>query len=357
MSAGDSNEDKSFDPTEARIAKARRDGDVAQSREANAAAAYLGFYVAFLASGAILATVLRPLSALLREPVAYSTVLLRVPEPSAALMIAVGGGAIAFLLMPALGAMLSLVAQRALAFAPSKLAPKLSRLAIVANAKQKFGPDGIAEFVKGALKLALIMAAFGILLARGLERWPSYAGAPSIAAPEMMQREVAVFLGLICLFSVLVAAIDLPWQFARHRKKLMMSVEDLKRESKESEGDPAMKQSRRQRAKALATNRMLLDVPTANVVIVNPTHFAVALKWAGPKSGAPTLVAKGADEMAAKIREIAERSGVPIRSDPPTARAIYSVVEVGREIRRSHYAAVAAAIIFAEKARRAARPQ
>jgi flagellar biosynthetic protein FlhB len=135
----------------------------------------------------------------------------------------------------------------------------------------------------------------------------------------------------------------------------MMTLEELRQESKESDGDPHMKHARRDRARAIATNRMLLDVPKATVVIVNPTHYAVALRWDGPRSGAPVCVAKGVDEMAARIRTLAAAAGVPIRHDPPAARALFGVVAVGEEVRREHFAAVAAAIHFAERMRRAAR--
>ena len=352
MSGEESAEAKSHEPTPSRIEKARREGDAPQSREANAAGAYLGFYLAFLGSGGAAASIAKPLVALFQRPEEFTLHLLS-GGLLASLILATLAAGVGFLFLPAFGVLLSLTGQRAFTFAPGKLAFKLSRISPAANAKQKFGPDGLAEFFKGAVKLILIMAAFGALFLKGLERWPAYASAPAEAALELMRREGAIFIGLICIFSAFVAAIDLPWQISRYRKKLMMSHEELKRESKESDGDPAMKQSRRQRAKAIATNRMLLDVPSANVVIVNPAHYAVALKWEGPKSGAPRCVAKGADEMALKIREIASQSGVPIRADPPTARAIFAVVDVGKEIKRSHYAAVAAAIIFAEKARAA----
>lgn len=351
MSADDSSGDKNFEPTESRIAKARQEGDVAQSREANAAGAYIGFYAAFLGSGFAAAAVARPMSALLQDPEGFAVALFTDSDYSAALILAIIFASAGFLVLPGLGALLSVIAQRAMAFAPSRIAFKLSRISLVANLKQKFGPEGVAEFAKGVLKLSLIMAVFAFLFMKGLDRWPVYARAVTGMAPELMQRESAIFIGLICLSSMLVAAIDLPWQHMRYRRKLMMSLEELKRETKESEGDPAMKQSRRQRAKAIATNRMLMDVPKATVVIVNPTHYAVALKWDGPKGGAPVCVAKGADEMAARIRDIATRAGVPLRADPPTARAIYAVVEVGEEIRRDQYAAVAASIIFAETVR------
>ena len=116
-----------------------------------------------------------------------------------------------------------------------------------------------------------------------------------------------------------------------------------------------MKAQRRSRAEAIATNRMLLDVPKADVVIVNPTHFAVALKWTRAKGTAPVCVAKGEGEVALRIREVAATAGIPLHSDPPTARALFATVAIGREIAPEHYRAVAAAIRFSDRMRRAAR--
>ena len=125
-------------------------------------------------------------------------------------------------------------------------------------------------------------------------------------------------------------------------------------ELKQSEGDPFMKRQRQQRGQEIATNRMLVDVPTADVVIVNPTHFAVALKWDRTAKQAPICVAKGTDETAARIRELAHECAVPIHSDPPTARALHAEIDIGQEIGQAHYKAVAAAIRFAEKIRKKA---
>ncbi|MGB8814338.1 MAG: EscU/YscU/HrcU family type III secretion system export apparatus switch protein, partial [Paracoccaceae bacterium] len=122
-----------------------------------------------------------------------------------------------------------------------------------------------------------------------------------------------------------------------------------------SEGDPHAKAQRRQRGYDIATNKMLADVATADVIVVNPTHYAVALKWDRTAKRAPICVAKGVDEIAARIRERAAEAGVPIHRDPPTARALHASVELGQEIRPEHYRAVAAAVRFAEAMRRRAK--
>ena len=350
-------QEKSFDPTPGRLERARREGDIALSREANAAAAYAGLFLAVVgAAAAACAALAEGLAFFFHSPEdAGALIFSSAHYESAALVGAVAAPTAVFFLLPAAGALAALFAQRGIVFAPSKLKPKWSRLSPVDNAKQKFGPQGLSEFLISAVKLIGILALFAAFFAAQFLKLPAAALATPFAVLDAVHRMAALFIGVIVVFAVVVAAVDMLRVRAQHKKRLMMSLEDIRRESKESEGDPHMKQSRRERAKAIATNRMLLDVPKASVVIVNPTHYAVALKWDGPKSGAPQCVAKGVDEMAAKIREVAAISGVPIRSDPPTARAIYGVVEVGEEVKREHYAAVAAAIHFAETIRKAAR--
>jgi flagellar biosynthetic protein FlhB len=134
-----------------------------------------------------------------------------------------------------------------------------------------------------------------------------------------------------------------------------MSQQEMIEEFRLSEGDPQTKAQRRQRGEEIAANRMLLDVPRSSVVIVNPQHFAVALRWDRGKDAAPVCVAKGVDAVAARIRESAAEAGVPIHRDPPTARALYAATGIGQQIHPDHYRAVAAAIRFAEAMRQKAK--
>ncbi len=260
-----------------------------------------------------------------------------------------------FLAAPAAFAAAALVLQQSVVIAPVRLKMKLSRLSPADNAKQKFGPDGLAEFVKGAAVLGLIAAGLFGLYAGRFDRLPGAALMRGEGVAGAIASEAAPLIGAVTAFALLVGAADLVWVRFRRHKRLMMSLEEVRRDAKETDGDPHFKSARRERAKAIATNKMLAEVPKASVVIVNPEHYAVALKWDGPKSGPPVCVAKGVDRMADKIRELAAQSGVPIRRDPPTARAIYAVVEVGEAIRREHFAAIAAAIHFADTVRRKAR--
>ena len=163
------------------------------------------------------------------------------------------------------------------------------------------------------------------------------------------------FLFVVLAVSMSIGGIDALWQHHEHLRKNRMSRKEVMDEAKDSEGDPHMKQQRRQRAYDIATSQMMADVPTADVVIVNPIHYAVALKWSRKQGEVPVCVAKGVDEVARTIREIAMEAGVPIQSDPPTARALFATTEIGQEIDESHYHGVAAAIRFAEDMRKRAR--
>lgn len=351
-------EERSHAPTQHRLRQSREEGDVPYSTEVTTAATYAGFYAVIVVaggwsvmrvSGALRAFFARPddVGAALMSP--YSTRFLERLAGEIALALAPIFGVLA------LAALASLLAQQAIVFAPGKLKPKLSRLSIISNARQKYGAQGLFEFAKSFVKMSAILA---IVLVAFRDRFldlPALSALPAQAFAATALREAVYFIGLVTAAAIAIAAIDFPWRYFQHRKRLMMSTEELRKESKETEGDPFMKGARRERAQAIARNRMLADVPQANVVIVNPTHYAVALKWERAKGGAPLCVAKGADEIAARIREAAAAAGVPIRRDPPTARSIYSLVEIGREIKREHYAAVAAAIHYADEIRRKAK--
>lgn len=351
-------EDRQHLPTPQKIQRAREQGDVAYSTEITVAATYAAFYAVIVVGGGwSIAKVASILSTFFRRPHDVGAALFA-PRPTGflnAFLIDLVVAMSPIFGALAIAAVASLIAQRAVVFAPSKLKPKLSRLSIIDNAKQKYGPQGLFEFAKSAAKLSAIIAILIFGLRAHYLELPQFTALPPQAFPAIIMREATLFLGLVTFAAIVIAAIDLPWKRFQHQKKLMMTREELKKESKENEGDPSLKGARRERAQALARNRMLADVPNANVIIVNPTHYAVALQWDRDAGAAPVCVAKGVDEIAARIREIAAKAGVPIRRDPPTARSIHATVEVGEEIRREHYAAVAAAIHYADEIARKAK--
>ncbi len=358
MSDESSGGEKSFDPTPQRLEEARKKGDIPRSNDVTAAAVYLAFLGVIATVGGF------------AVQQAASTLMIFIGQPDrlAGQILGPGGplllGAILtealwalgpFFIIPIAAVFVSLAAQQALVFSSDKIQPKLSKLSILKNAKQKFGPTGLVEFLKQLVKLCAIAFTLYIFLKGDLDRMIGAARTDARVTATLMLDSLKIILGAICLIAATIAALDLFWQRYDHIRKLRMSFQDLKDELKRSEGDPHIKAQRRQRAQSIATNRMLLDVPKADVIIVNPTHFAVALKWSREKGSAPECIAKGEDEIAHRIREIAETAKIPIHSDPPTARALFASVEIGQQISPDHYRAVAAAIRFADTARKAAR--
>jgi flagellar biosynthetic protein FlhB len=350
--------EKSFEPSQKRLDDARRRGEVAQSQDLATAAAYGGFLAAVLAFGAgSLAGLGGLLATLLAQAGPLSDAAFRGSgQPLWGALLGRTAGAMGpWLALPAAAALLALLAQGALVVAPERLKPKASRLSPLAQATQKLGPGGLAEFFKGMLKVAAYLAVLGLTLAAATPRLIEAAAQDARVALAGMLGLLAELLGRVVLVALALGLADLVWQRARHRRRLMMTRREMTDEMKESEGDPHMRQERRGRGRAIAMNRMLEEVPGASVVIVNPTHYAVALRWDPEAGGAPVCVAKGVDEMAARIRERAVASGVPIRRDPPTARAIFATVDLGEPVARPEWRAVAAAIRFAERVRAKAR--
>lgn len=350
--------EKVFDPTPQRLAEARKKGDIPRSADVTAAASYLGLLAVVATVGAFaLGHAASVLMVFVAEPDRLAGPILGPGGPG--LSGAILGEALMALaplfLVPAAAVLVALFAQQAITFSGDKLQPKLSRLSLLANARRKFGATGLVEFGKAAAKLAAIATALFLYLARDLDRMIGAATAEAPVLGAMLMRSLVVLLTITCVIAVAIAGLDLVWQRFDHARRLRMSFQDLREEARQSDGDPHMKAQRRSRAEAIATNRMLLDVPAADVVIVNPTHFAVALKWSRAKGSAPVCVAKGEGEVALRIREVAETAGVPLHSDPPSARALFATVDIGREIAPEHYRAVAAAIRFADRVRRAAR--
>lgn len=358
MSGGDDDSDKSFDPTPQKLLEARKKGDVAKSTDLLTAASYLGLLVAIFAAGAgamqhfgsAMMTLLDQTDTLV--PMFFDG---RASGPSGGLMQAVGWSLAPIFVFPAVGVVLALFAQQAWVFAPSKLEPKLSRISIISNAKNKFGRDGIFEFLKSFVKLMIFSACLALFIRAWLPDMIGVLQTDPNTVIALLAKVCTAFLGVVVIVSGLIGGIDALWQHASHIRKNMMSRKDITDETKESEGDPHLKQERRQRAFAASQTQMMKDVPTADVIIVNPTHYAVALKWSRLPGEAPECVAKGVDEIAATIRRLGAEAGVPIHSDPPTARALHAAVEIGAQIRHEDYAPVAAAIRFAEDMRRRAK--
>ena len=249
----------------------------------------------------------------------------------------------------AAGVLILLLARKAVIFTPEKLKPKLARISVLKTAKSKFGPSGLFEFSKSFAKLVVFAVVLGVVLAIRFEEILNSLYRSSGQVVLLVLQQIALLLAISAAIALIIGVVDDLWQKQHFLKSHRMSRQDLKDEMKRSEGDPEQKAERKRRAREVSQNRMLLDVPSSDVVIVNPTHYAVALQWdRQTKGAAPKCVAKGQDHVAATIREIAMNNGIPVFSDPPTARALHATVEIGQQIQFDHYAAVAAAIRYAD---------
>lgn len=355
----DDSGEKSHEPTQRRLDEARRQGDIALVPEVTTFAVQAAMALVIIGVGGVtLQAAGAALAGFLARPDS-GAVAGAAPAFLAAARPGIGAALLALLpwfLLPPVAAIIALVAQQAPAFAPSKLVPKPSRLSPVANARQKYGPRGLMEFAKSVGKLIVVAALLGSYLSANIDLILATAALEPRMALGVLGDLMAGLLIRVVIAAAVFALLDLAWQRHSHQQRNRMSRKQLLDEMKESEGDPAMRHARRARAQALATAPLRKTVAEASVVIVNPTHFAVALAWDPARDGAPRCVAKGMDEIALRIREFAAEFGVPVHSDPPTARALYAGTRIGDEVDRQHYRAVAAAIRFADRIRaRAAR--
>lgn len=357
MSEEDENDDKEHEASPQKLEEARKKGDIPRATDLLGAAAQGGLLLALAVAGAWVVQQTGSAGMVLLDQADRFGGLLTTgaSAPLAGILLAFVGPPLLLMLIPAVLVLAVIIATRGLVFAPEKLMPKLSRISPIATAKHKFGPDGLMEFAKSTLKLVLVsVILYAFLAARLPEVLGSIYLSPGMSA-ALLGRLTIDFLVIVFVIALVLGGVDFLWQIHRHHQRNRMSRKEMLDEFKANEGDPHLKSARRQRAQEVATNRMLTDVAKADVVVVNPTHYAVALRWDRTKRGAPICVAKGVDEIALRIRERAAEHGIPIHRDPPTARAMHASVEIGQEIRPEHYRAVAAAIRFADSMRKRAR--
>jgi flagellar biosynthetic protein FlhB len=264
--------------------------------------------------------------------------------------------ALPLLLLAAVGVAATLIQTGGLV-ATEQMKPSLGKLSPMKGLTRMVSPKGLVEFAKSVAKLFVVGAVIGWVL------WPMMAGLEHYAGLDMAlvlgeAKELTVrMLVAVVVILTLVAAADVLYQRHAFRRQLMMSRQDLKEEFKQQEGDPAVKARLRQLRMEKARRRMMANVPKSDVVITNPTHFAVALKYDPGTMQAPVVVAKGADLLAHRIRELAREHDVPIVENPPLARALHASVEIDEEIPAEHYRAMAEVITYVFKLKNRRLPQ
>jgi flagellar biosynthetic protein FlhB len=234
-----------------------------------------------------------------------------------------------------------IVLQTGLLYAPDKLVPKLEHLSLAKGVTRIFSLRAAVEFLKGLAKIVVVGAIATYLLMPEIDRLPLLPGFGMARTVLELQWLSFRLVGGVIAVLTMIAIADFTYQKLSFLKSMRMSKQEQKEEYKQTEGNPFIKSKLRQIRTERARRRMMAAVPTASVVVTNPTHFAVALLYELNADGAPRVVAKGADLVAAKIREIAREHNVPIVENPPVARALYATVEIDREVPPEHYKAVA----------------
>lgn len=252
------------------------------------------------------------------------------------------------LAIPVFGA-ISYAIQSGFAFTGKPLTPDISKIDPLSGFKKLFSLNSIAELVKSLLKVSILTYVVYVNVAKEWNSLPFLMNMEVAGSAAYMGKVTITIMSKTLWVLALIAVIDYGYQKWNYEKGLRMSKEELKEEHKEMEGDPAVKARIKSIQREMARKRMMQDVPTADVVVTNPTHLAVAIKYDRSKGNAPIVVAKGAGYIAQKIRELAKNSKVPVIENKPLARSLFKHVEVGKEIPVTLYKAVAEILAYVYK--------
>lgn len=345
--------DRTEAPTPKRRREAREKGQVARSQEVTTAAM-------LLAAAGVLKATAAPLGEAMRDLFAESA---RATPLAAGSPDAVAGwiGEIGWMALAAAAPIVLMMAGAALAvntvqargvMSLKPLSPDWGRMSPVKNLKRQFGFRPIAELAKSLLKLGVVGAAVATVV-KGA--WPALSALPQqspLAVLDLIERYAVKVLLVAGAAYLVVAIVDYGFQLWQFEKNLRMSREEVKRELKDTEGDLMVKARMRSMGRSLARRRMLSDIPSADVVLTNPTHLAVAIRYDPDIAPAPQIVAMGQRKIAERIREIAHASGVPVIENKPLARALFASGRIGALIPPELYMAVAEVLAFVFKHRR-----
>lgn len=329
--------------TPRRLQRAREEGQVPVSRELVTLAGLAAVTaVTMLASGPLLGALVVRLGGLLRHAGSQA---LAGPQGMRLAAEAALAAAAPFVLACAGAGAAAVLLQTGFLLHGQALAPRWSRLDPRAGLRRLLGAEGLAEAGRSLVKLAAVGLALWIALRGEAAELGRAMFEPLGVLLSRLGAVVARLLLAAVAAQALVALADVTWVRLRHLRQLRMSRQDIRDEQKETDGDPAVKARLRQLRLQRSRRRMMAAVPKATVVVTNPTHYAVALSYARETNAAPRVVAKGADAVAARIREAARKAGVPLVSNPPLARALFRV-ELDAEIPAEHYQAVAELIAY-----------
>lgn len=343
MSQGQDKESKTEEPTEKKISDALEKGNVPRSRELPIFASLLGVLVVFaFLIGPGSASITNLMMLLIDHPGAFSlTTGAEANRLLAALSLEVGGFLWPMIAVLAVAGFAASFLQNAPRFTLEHIRPKWSRLSPAAGWKRIFGAPGQVEFLKSLFKFAAIAVVIALMLNADRHAVVDAMLTDPSRIPALVLSLVVRLVSVVCVAIIVMVGADIVWSRLRWRSDLRMTHQEVKDELKQSEGDPLVKSRLRSLARDRARRRMISAVPRATVIIANPTHYAIALRYERAEHAAPMVVAKGVDLIALRIREIAASHGIPIIEDKPLARAMYDAVEVDQWIPPEFYRAVA----------------
>lgn len=355
MADNDSDQEKTEEATPRRKEKAREEGQVARSRELNTFLLLLGGVIGLYSMGKMLYD---QLGAVMEQAFLFERRQAMESIPMLVNALDLGQRTL-FTMMPLflLLAVIALVAPGLMGgwlISGKSMQPKFSKLNPIKGVKRIFSTQALIELAKAIAKSILVGGVAATFLYFNIGKFMALMDQPIQQALSNALTMAAQAAGLMVLVLIVVILIDVPFQLWDNAKKLRMSQEEVKREHKESEGDPHVKARIRQQQQAMARGRMMSKVPQADVIITNPTHYAIALVYQEGSMGAPRLVAKGADAVAARIREIGEEAGVPRLQAAPLARALYYHVDIEAEVPAELYTAVAEVMAWAYRLKQVA---
>ncbi len=361
--AEDSDLEKTEQPSQRRLDQAREKGQVARSRELSTFAVLMaGGGTLWLMGSAFTQHMVKLLrdGLTLNQEMAFNTSLMipRLYDLSLEVLIAF----LPLLLIVMLAAAFSPLLLNGWLFSVESLQPQFSRMNPVSGIARMFSTHALVELGKAIGKSILVGGVAAWVIWHNKDAVMALGTQSAATSIPQMGNLIASSFMMIAGAMLLIVAIDVPFQLWDHNKKLMMSKEELRQESKETEGDPMVKGRIRSLQREAARRRMMAAIPTADVVVTNPTHYAVALKYSNKGMRAPVVVAKGAHLLAQRIREIAQERHVPILVAPPLARALHKHTDLGESIPEALYIAVAEVLAYVYQLRRyekqgGARPQ
>jgi flagellar biosynthetic protein FlhB len=339
--------ERTEEPSQRRLQEARERGQVPRSRELTVFATMIGGSAALVAVGGSLSA---HMTEIMRHALSFDATALTGTDSMFTFLSSAGISALSALL-PLFGTLVALVIVAAIAlggwnFSPSAMAPDFTRLSPLSGFKRLFGVHGVTELGKALLKCVVVGGVCAAIVAWLFNDVLSLGRMEPRAAIGRGTHLLAWSFVWLCASLALIAMVDVPLQLFQFKRSLRMTRQELRDEAKETDGRPEVKNRIRQMQQALARRRMMHKVPTADVVLVNPTHFAVALKYDPQKWRAPRVVAKGADLVAQNIRRLAEEHRVPIFESPKLTRALYHNTDLNKEIPHGLYMAVAQVLSY-----------